>query len=62
MMGVNYYEAEDLKINGDESGNLPEEILEIIDDVVESFFAEIKKTKYFDVNNFHYSNCFFEKR
>lgn len=44
QMGVNYYEAEDLKINGDESGNLPEEILEIIDDVVESFFAEIKKT------------------
>lgn len=44
QMGVNYYEAEDLKCNGDDSGNLPEEILEIIDDVVESFFAEIKKT------------------
>jgi type IV pilus assembly protein PilM len=44
QMGVNYYEAEDLKITGDENGNLPEEILEIIDDVIESFFSEIKKT------------------
>ena len=44
QMGVNYEEAEDLKNNGDENGNLPEEILEIIDDVVESFFSEIKKT------------------
>jgi type IV pilus assembly protein PilM len=43
QMGVNYYEAEDLKITGDESGNLPEEILEIIDDVVETFFSEIKR-------------------
>lgn len=44
QLGVNYNEAEDLKITGDENGNLPEEILEIIDDVVESFFSEIKKT------------------
>lgn len=44
QMGVNYEEAEDLKTHGDENGNLPEEILEIIDDVVESFFSEIKKT------------------
>lgn len=43
QMGVNYYEAEDLKLTGDENGNLPEEILEIIDDVVETFFSEIKK-------------------
>lgn len=43
QMGVNYFEAEDLKTSGDENGNLPEEILEIIDDVVETFFAEIKK-------------------
>ena len=42
-MGVNYFEAEDLKIIGDENGNLPEEILEIIDEVVENFFSEIKK-------------------
>ncbi len=44
QMGVNYLEAEDLKITGDENKNLPEEILEIVDEVVESFFAEIKKT------------------
>lgn len=51
QMGVNYYEAEDLKITGDENGNLPEEILEIIDDVVESFFSEIKKTIDFYVSS-----------
>jgi len=51
QMGVNYYEAEDLKNNGDENGNLPEEILEIIDDVVESFFAEIKKTVDFYISS-----------
>jgi type IV pilus assembly protein PilM len=51
QMGVNYFEAEDLKINGDENGNLPEEILEIIDDVVEAFFSEIKKTIDFYVSS-----------
>lgn len=44
QMGVNYIEAEDLKIIGDENGNLPEEIVEIVEDILESFFAEIKKT------------------
>lgn len=44
QLGVNYQEAEDLKIIGDQNGNLPEEILEIVDDVVETFFSEIKKT------------------
>lgn len=44
QLGVNYFEAEDLKITGDENGNLPEEILEIIDDVVEAIFGELKKT------------------
>ena len=43
-MGVNYQEAEDLKINGDEQGNLPEEIVAIIDIVSEQLFNEIKKT------------------
>ena len=43
-MGVNYYEAEDLKITVNKNGTLLEEILEIIDDVVEVFFSEIKKT------------------
>jgi type IV pilus assembly protein PilM len=51
QLGVNYKEAEDLKITGDENGNLPEEILEIIDDVVESFFSEIKKTLDFYVTS-----------
>lgn len=44
QMGVNYSDAENLKIVGDDNGNLPEEIIEIIDDVIEAFFAEIKKT------------------
>ncbi len=44
QFGVNYVEAEDLKITGDEKGNLPEEIIEIISDVVDAFLAEIKKT------------------
>ncbi|OFZ14347.1 MAG: hypothetical protein A2X86_05745 [Bdellovibrionales bacterium GWA2_49_15] len=51
QMGVNYMEAEDLKITGDENGNLPEEIMEIIDDVLEAFFAEIKKTVDFYVTS-----------
>jgi type IV pilus assembly protein PilM len=51
QLGVNYQEAEDLKIIGDENGNLPEEILEIVDDVVESFFSEIKKTIDFYVSS-----------
>jgi type IV pilus assembly protein PilM len=51
QLGVNYNEAEDLKISGDANGNLPEEILEIVDDVVESFFSEIKKTIDFYVSS-----------
>lgn len=51
QLGVNYQEAEDLKITGDQNGNLPEEILEIIDDVVETFFSEIKKTLDFYVTS-----------
>lgn len=51
QLGVNYTEAEDLKITGDENGNLPEEILEIVDDIVESFFSEIKKTLDFYVTS-----------
>ncbi|MDC1173810.1 type IV pilus assembly protein PilM [Bacteriovoracaceae bacterium] len=51
QMGVNYIEAEDLKVTGDESGNLPEEILAIVDDVIEAFFSEIKKTMDFYVSS-----------
>jgi len=51
QMGVNYKEAEDLKITGDQDGNLPEEIIEIIDSVVETFFAELKKTLDFYISS-----------
>jgi type IV pilus assembly protein PilM len=44
QMGINYLEAESLKIHGDGNGNIPEEILEIINQVMDSFFAELKKT------------------
>jgi type IV pilus assembly protein PilM len=44
QMGVNYEEAESLKIQGDGSGNIPEEVVEIINQVLETFFAELKKT------------------
>ncbi len=44
QMGVNYEEAESLKISGDGSGNIPEEIVELINQVLDSFFSELKKT------------------
>ena len=44
QMGVNYEEAESLKIHGDGSGNIPEEIVEIINQVFDTFFGELKKT------------------
>lgn len=44
QMGVNYNEAESLKISGDGSGNIPEEIVEIINQVLDTFFSELKKT------------------
>lgn len=44
QMGVTYDEAEDLKTKTDENGNLPEEILEIVDSVVTSFLQEVKKS------------------
>ena len=50
-MGVNYADAENIKIMGDQNGNLPEEVLTIIDDVMEVFFAEIKKTLDFYVQS-----------
>ncbi len=51
QMGVNYQEAEDLKTQGDDKGNLPEEIMEIINDVKEKFFQELKKTVDFYVTS-----------
>ncbi len=51
QMGVNYQEAESLKITGDGSGNIPEEIVDLINQVLDSFFVEIKKTLDFWVNS-----------
>ncbi len=51
QMGVNYQEAESLKISGDGSGNIPEEIVDLINQVLASFFVEIKKTVDFWVNS-----------
>ncbi|MBY0413658.1 MAG: pilus assembly protein PilM [Bdellovibrionales bacterium] len=44
QMGVNYDEAESLKIQGDGGGNIPEEIVELINQVLDIFFTELKKT------------------
>jgi len=51
QMGVNFSEAEDLKRSGDDQGNLPEEILAIIEESLNSFFAEIQKTYDFYVSS-----------
>ncbi|MBL6988923.1 MAG: type IV pilus assembly protein PilM [Bacteriovoracaceae bacterium] len=50
-LGVNYFEAEDLKTKGDEDGNLPEEILSIIDENLAAMLVELKKTIDFYVNS-----------
>ena len=42
-MGVSYAEAEDLKIHGDDNGNLPEEIIEILENHNERLLEELKK-------------------
>lgn len=44
QMGVSYDEAEDLKINGDDSGNIPEEFVGIFDTHIENLIDEIKKS------------------
>jgi type IV pilus assembly protein PilM len=43
QMAVSYEEAEDLKINGDENGNLPQEVLNIVNMQVDQQVAEVKK-------------------
>jgi len=43
QMGVSYEEAEDLKTTTDENGNLPDEILTIINNQVDQALAEVKK-------------------
>jgi type IV pilus assembly protein PilM len=44
QMGISYEEAEDLKISGDDSGNVPEEFIEIFDAHIEAIIEEVKKT------------------
>ena len=51
QMGVNYSEAESLKIHGDGAGNIPEEIADLINQVLDTFFAELKKTVDFWINS-----------
>lgn len=51
QMGVNYKEAESLKIYGDGNGNIPEEIVDLINQVLDTFFTELKKTIDFWVNS-----------
>jgi type IV pilus assembly protein PilM len=43
QMGVSYEEAEDLKTSGDEKGNLPQEILNIITAQIEQQVSEVRK-------------------
>lgn len=43
QMGVSYEEAENLKITPDDNGNLPEEILNIINAQVDQQIAEVRK-------------------
>ncbi len=43
QMGVSYEEAEDLKITVDDRGNLPQEILNIVNSQIEGIVSEIKK-------------------
>jgi Tfp pilus assembly PilM family ATPase len=43
-MGVSYSEAEDLKINGDANGRLPEEIMGIIEEHLNILFEDVKKS------------------
>jgi type IV pilus assembly protein PilM len=43
QMGVSYEEAENLKTSTDDNGNLPEEILNIINAQVDQQIAEVKK-------------------
>ncbi len=44
QMGVSYEEAEDLKTSVDEKGNLPQEILNIVNTQIEQQIAEVKKS------------------
>lgn len=51
QMGVNFEEAESLKIHGDGHGNIPEEIVTIINQVLDTLFAEIRRTVEFWISS-----------
>ncbi len=51
QMGVNFHDAEDLKTVGDSNGNLPEEVVEIVESVNKTFLADIKKTLEFYITS-----------
>lgn len=51
QMGVNFEEAESLKIHGDGHGNIPEEIVTIINQVLDTLFSEIRRTVEFWVTS-----------
>ena len=44
QLGINQAEAEDLKLSYDENGNLPSEVMDIINLVLDTYITEIKKT------------------
>lgn len=43
-LAVNFVQAEDLKTQVDSNGNLPENVVEITNEMLENFFSEIKKS------------------
>lgn len=51
QIGVNFQEAEELKVLGDGQGNAPEEVEDIIKQTVEVFVREVKKTVDFYVTS-----------
>jgi type IV pilus assembly protein PilM len=60
-MGVSYEEAEDLKIHGDDNGNLPEEILGLLESHNDKLFFELKKVINFYISagsNEKVEHCF----
>lgn len=61
QMAVNYEEAEDLKTTRDDNGNLPEEILTILQTQLESQIVELKKNLNFYISassTEQVTNCF----
>ena len=50
-MGLSYEEAEELKVNGDQSGNLPEEIVNIVNSSFDLFLTEIKRALDFYISS-----------